>query len=85
MLLQSHLDEIHLLPALPKAWPTGSVTGLRARGGYVVDISWKDGKLLSATVKNVTGNGKVPVRSGDKLVNLTISQGGIKTLNSDLK
>jgi alpha-L-fucosidase 2 len=55
MLLQSHgmhegLTEISLLPALPKAWPTGSVRGLRARGGYLVDISWRDGRLSGGTI-----------------------------------
>lgn len=56
LFLQSHADLVHLLPALPSAVPSGSVTGLVARGGFVVDISWSNGALTSATITSNLGN-----------------------------
>lgn len=55
MLLQSHLGEIHLLPALPSAWKAGSVQGLKARGNYDVAINWTDHKLQSAVIRAAAG------------------------------
>jgi alpha-L-fucosidase 2 len=53
MLIQSHAGEIHLLPALPRAWANGSFRGLRARGGVEVDATWRDGRVVSATFRGV--------------------------------
>lgn len=80
MLVQSQNGEIHLLPALPSAWPQGSVAGLRVRGGHTVEIAWKDGKLSEAKV-HAASDGQVTVRYGSqtKVVNLT------RRFSSDVK
>jgi alpha-L-fucosidase 2 len=92
MLMQSHMPlsasdltpnaapvfEIELLPALPKAWPTGQVTGLRARGGFEVDITWKDGHLVSATMRSEKG-GRTLLRYGQSTHPVTLAPGASMT------
>ncbi|MCB9138917.1 MAG: glycoside hydrolase family 95 protein [Caldilineaceae bacterium] len=63
MLLQSQNDELHLLPALPSVWRDGSVSGLRARGGYTVTITWRDGALSEALIVPAF-SGRCRVRAG---------------------
>jgi alpha-L-fucosidase 2 len=65
MLVQSHTGEIELLPALPSAWPTGRVSGLRARGGFDVEFSWHAGRLVEAVLVSRLG-GPLTVRYGDQ-------------------
>ncbi|HEY0366642.1 MAG TPA: glycoside hydrolase N-terminal domain-containing protein, partial [Pyrinomonadaceae bacterium] len=83
MLLQSHTGEIELLPALPAAWPNGSVTGLRARGGFEVDIEWKNSALAYVSIHSITGT-QCRVRYGDKVVSLSLNHGSRVRLDGKL-
>ncbi|MFP4055586.1 MAG: glycosyl hydrolase family 95 catalytic domain-containing protein [Candidatus Brocadiia bacterium] len=84
MLLQSHSGELHLLPALPSAWPRGTVEGLRARGGFEVDISWAGGKLERATLRSALGR-PATVRYGEKTVELETQAGQTLVLGAGLQ
>jgi alpha-L-fucosidase 2 len=78
-LLQSHAGEISLLPALPPNWPNGSVHGLRARGGFEVDIAWREGKLTAATIRSLNG-GSATMRYGSAMRQMKLRRGESRRL-----
>ena len=80
MLLQSHVRKdgiylIDLLPALPDAWKDGTITGLRARGGFNVDLAWHNGKLAKAIITSTKG-GKTHIRANGKIQTITLPPNG---------
>ncbi len=84
MLLQSRVGEVELLSALPKAWPNGSVKGLRAKGGFEVDIEWKGGKLAFVNLHNINGE-KCRIRYGGKTVDINLPRGKSCSLDCKLE
>jgi len=84
MLLFSEPGTIRLLPALPRDWDEGSIKGMRARGGFEVDIYWKNGKLSRAVVRSLLGR-QCKVRYGRKMVALKTEVGGEYVFDGSLK
>ncbi|GAA3409041.1 glycoside hydrolase family 95 protein [Paenibacillus hodogayensis] len=80
MLLQSHGGVLHLLPALPMAWPGGRIRGLRARGGFEVDIEWRDGKLTAAVIRSERG-GDCAIRADKRLAVYAAGESGETTVD----
>jgi len=73
MLIQSHTGVIYLLPALPESWPSGEVKGLKARGGYEVDIEWENNELIKAVIYSKTG-GRCRIAYKGKELNIDVGK-----------
>jgi alpha-L-fucosidase 2 len=84
MLIQSHGDEIVLLPALPRAWTDGRVRGIRARGGFELEFTWKSGKLTAVTILSLLGK-PCRVRYGEKTKEFASEPNGIYTFDGNLQ
>jgi len=84
MLLFSEPGVIKLLPALPKSWPDGQVKGLRARGGFEVDIRWRHGRLVEAVIRSVLGN-SCKVRYAGQVTELKTEPGRNYRLGGELQ
>ncbi|MCP4309667.1 MAG: glycoside hydrolase family 95 protein [Bacteroidetes bacterium] len=80
MLIQSHSGTIHLLPALPEAWSSGEVTGLKARGGYEINLNWENHELTKAMIRSEQGK-PCKLRYRGEVINLDIKRGGKRTIH----
>lgn len=72
MLIQSHTDEIEILPAIPREWTQGAVKGLKARGGFILDFNWKDNKITKFSITSTVG-GKCKIKFGKKYKGIMIN------------
>jgi len=82
--MQSHLEEdnqyiIHMLPALPSIWPSGTIKGIKARGGFELDMTWDNGKLIAYSIHSLSGN-KVKILIGEKMSNIHLRKGETETV-----
>lgn len=87
MLLQSHTDAVHILPALTDSWPKGEISGLKARGGFEIDIEWNEGKLVKVNVVSIN-EGPLKLKYQENIVDLNMTagesiilDGGLSTFN----